>query len=72
MRSALIEFLLERDAHVVPVEVKAKKGATASLNSLLERKDIPVGYKLSSGNIGVVDKKITIPLYMAAYLKGIE
>ncbi len=67
-----IEFLLERDAHVVPVEVKAKKGATASLNSLLERKDIPVGYKLSSGNIGVVDKKITIPLYMAAYLKGIE
>ena len=64
-----IEFLLERDAHVVPVEVKAKKGATASLNSMLERKDVRMGYKLSAGNIGVAGKKITVPLYMAGYLK---
>ena len=64
-----IEFLLERDAHVVPVEVKAKKGSTASLNSMLEREDVRMGYKLSSGNIGVAGKKITIPLYMAGYLK---
>lgn len=63
-----IEFLLEKAAHIVPVEVKAKRGATASLNKFLERDDVRVGYKLSSGNIGVDEKKVTLPLYMAGYL----
>ena len=65
-----IEFLLERGVGIVPVEVKAKKGATASLNAMLEREDVQVGYKLSVGNIGVSGKKVSLPLYMAGYLKG--
>lgn len=64
-----IEFLLEQAGNIVPVEVKAKRGATASLNAMLDREDVEVGYKLSAGNIGVLGKKITIPLYMAGYLK---
>lgn len=64
-----IEFLLEKNARIVPVEVKAKRGATASLNRMLERDDISVGYKLSAANIGLSDKKVTLPLYMA-YLLG--
>lgn len=63
-----IEFLLEKEASVVPVEVKARRGATASLNKLLEQDDMKYGYKLSAGNIGVSGKKITLPLYMALYL----
>lgn len=63
-----IEFLLEKEASVVPVEVKAKRGATASLNKLLEQDDMKYGYKLSAGNIGISGKKITLPLYMALYL----
>lgn len=63
-----IEFLLEKEANVVPVEVKAKRGATTSLNKLLEQDDMKYGYKLSAGNIGVSGKKITLPLYMALYL----
>lgn len=63
-----IEFLLEKEASVVPVEVKAKRGATASLNKLLEQDDMKYGYKLSVGNTGVSGKKITLPLYMALYL----
>lgn len=63
-----IEFLLEREASVVPVEVKANRGATASLNTMLERDDVKVGYKLCAGNIGVVGKKVTLPLYLAPYL----
>ncbi len=63
-----IEFLLEKEASVVPVEVKAKRGATTSLNKLLEQDDMKYGYKLSAGNIGVSGKKITLPLYMALYL----
>ncbi len=63
-----IEFLLEKEASVVPVEVKAKRGATTSLNKLLEQDDMKYGYKLSAGNVGVSGKKITLPLYMALYL----
>lgn len=63
-----IEFLIEKSAQIVPVEVKAKRGSTASLNTMLERDDVPIGYKLSASNIGVSGKKITVPLYMAPYL----
>lgn len=63
-----IEFLLERDASVVPIEVKAKKGASASLDRMLQEDEVKLGYKLTSGNAGKSGKKITLPLYMAAYL----
>lgn len=54
-----IEFLLERDGGLVPVEVKASNGATVSLNEMLERKTVPYGYKFVDGNVGVREKKIT-------------
>lgn len=63
-----IEFLISRDAQIIPVEVKSKNGSSVSLNHLLERKDIPFGYKLISGNVGVAGKKITLPLYMAMFI----
>lgn len=50
---------------LVPVEVKAKKGATRSLNELLKMEQIERGYKLTAQNAGVVGKKITLLLYMA-------
>lgn len=63
-----IEFLAEEDAAVVPVEVKASRGSTASLNAMLARENIKVGYRLIDGNIGKDGKKITLPLYMAMFL----
>lgn len=60
-----IEFILERDCKLVPVEVKARKGSTRSLNELLKMDNIERGYKLTAQNTGVVEKKITLPLYMA-------
>lgn len=63
-----IEFMLSIDANVIPVEVKSSNGATVSLNELLKRADIPYGYKLISGNVGVNEKKIVLPLYMAMFL----
>ena len=57
--------MLERGDKVLPVEVKASNASTASLDRLLLRDDIPFGYKLTSGNVGVVGKKITLPHYMA-------
>ena len=66
--SVEIEFLMTKDAQVIPIEVKAGNGSTISLNRLLEKEDIPFGYKLISGNVGVTDKKIVLPLYMAMFI----
>lgn len=63
-----VEFLLEKDGKVVPVEVKASNASTASLNGLLEREDIEFGYKFTSGNVGVAGKKITLPHYMMMFV----
>lgn len=63
-----IEFILERDCKLVPVEVKAREGSTRSLNELLKMDNIERGYKLTAQNTGVVEKKITLPLYMAAII----
>ena len=63
-----IEFILERESKLVPVEVKARKGSTRSLNELLKMDNIERGYKLTAQNTGVVEKKITLPLYMAAII----
>ena len=63
-----IEFLLEEHGRIVPVEVKASRGSSNSLNELLKNEEIEKGYKLTSQNTGRVDKKITLPLFMAAFL----
>lgn len=62
-----MEFLLNDGAKIIPVEVKAKRGATASLDKLLMLNEIPYGYKLTAGNVGISGKKITLPLYMAMF-----
>lgn len=63
-----IEFLISKEAKIVPIEVKANNGSTISLNEMLKKTAVPYGYKLISGNIGVNDKKIVLPLYMAMFL----
>lgn len=63
-----IEFILERNCKLVPVEVKARKGSTRSLNELLKMDNIERGYKLTAQNTGVVEKKITLPLYIATII----
>lgn len=63
-----IDFLIEKNSGVVPIEVKAGNKASASFNKILERSDVKVGYKFVSGNIGKAGKKITLPHYMAMFL----
>lgn len=62
-----IEFLLDGPGSVVPLEVKAKRGASASLDAMLEDPAVPLGYKLGNVNVGKVGKKVTLPLYMATF-----
>ena len=63
-----VEFAFESDGGIVPVEVKSSNGATVSLNEALEKPQVPYGYKLVDGNVGVVGKKITLPHYMAMFI----
>lgn len=44
------------------------KGATLSLNNFIKNYAPPYAYKLISGNVGVSDTKITLPLYMAMFI----
>jgi hypothetical protein len=62
-----IEFLLPKDGSVVPIEIKSSNNPSISLNNFLLNPDIKIGYKLISGNIGQVEKKISLPLYMAMF-----
>lgn len=66
--SSEIEFLLEKETSVVPVEVKSHKGSTSSLDSMLKKNEVKFGYKIMNCNLGKNGKKITIPHYMAMFL----
>lgn len=63
-----IEFLTDSQGSVDLIEVKAGRGATATLNKLLKNDEVATGYKLGAVNVGKSDNKITLPLYMAIFL----
>lgn len=63
-----IEFLIEKNGGVVPVEVKAGNTNTPSLDWFVERFSPESAVKLIDGNIGVSGKKLTLPHFMAMFL----
>lgn len=63
-----LEFLIEKDGEVIPIEVKAGNTATKSLNLFLESYKPSMAIKLIKGNVGENDSKITIPHYLAMFL----
>ena len=63
-----IDFLIERDGGLVPIEVKAGHTSSLSFDRLLAEKDIEVGYKFIRGNVGKAGKKVTLPHYMTMFL----
>ena len=63
-----LEFLIEKNGEVVPIEVKAGNRATKSLDGFVEMFKPSIAYKLVDGNVGISDKKLTIPHYMAMFL----
>ena len=63
-----VEFLIEKNGEVIPVEVKAGNNATASLNGFIESFSPSVAYKLIGGNNGKTDVKKTMPHYLVMFL----
>ena len=63
-----LEFLIEKDGEVVPIEVKAGNTSTVSLNNFINENKPQVAYKLISGNVGKTDVKVTLPHYMVMFI----
>ena len=63
-----IEFLIEKNGEVVPVEVKAGNTITKSLNRFIDKNKPSIAYKIIDGNIGIDGNKLTIPHYMVMFL----
>ncbi|MBQ3424797.1 MAG: ATP-binding protein [Clostridia bacterium] len=62
-----MEFLLEGEDGVIPVEVKAGNNKTRSLDRILQSPEIAKGYKFADGNASIAGKKVTLPLYMLMF-----
>ena len=63
-----LEFLIEKEGSVIPVEVKAGNTSTVSLNNFINDYKTPVAYKFVNGNVGRTDDKITLPHYMVMFI----
>ncbi len=63
-----IEFLIEKNGEIVPIEVKAGNNPTASLNNFIHDFSPSLAYKLVGGRNGQVDVRITLPHYMVMFL----
>ena len=67
-----MDFFVRDSDSLVPVEVKAKDGATASLNHLIDwpsYPDVSYGVKFGYKNIGWGGKFYTFPYFLAFLLK---
>lgn len=63
-----LEFLLEKNGEVIPLEVKAGNSATVSLNNFIKDFKPSIAYKLVGSRNGKVDVKTTLPHYMIMFM----
>lgn len=62
--SSTLEFVIENDGEVIPIEVKVGNAATKLLDSFIENFEPSIAFKLIGGNVGVANKKFTIPHFL--------
>lgn len=63
-----IEFIIEKNGEVIPIEVKASNASSISLNNFIATFNPNIAYKLIANRNGKVDEKITLPHYMIMFL----
>jgi predicted AAA+ superfamily ATPase len=65
-----LDFIIQIDGKVVPIEVKSGNTKANSLTLTIKKeKDISYAYKFIDGNVGVSeDGIVTLPLYMVAFI----
>ena len=65
-RGAEVDFVIQRDGKVIPIEVKSAENMKAkSLTVYMDSHKPAYAIKLSTKNFGFVDSKKTVPLYAA-------
>ena len=64
-----LDFIIQKDGEVIPVEVKSGKAKATSLEKVISHnEEIKKAYKLHDGNTEVDGKVISLPLYMGIFL----
>ena len=63
-----IEFVIEKNGEVLPIEVKAGKDSTPSLNNFITKFNPSISYKIINGNVGIINNKKTMPHYMILFI----
>ncbi|SDB12422.1 ATP-binding protein [Eubacterium oxidoreducens] len=63
-----LEFLIEKDGAVIPIEVKAGNTASVSLNNFIKDFSPPVAYKLIANRNGISGVKEILPHYFVMFL----
>jgi len=63
-----LEFVIEKDGEVIPIEVKAGNTATKSLNAFTKEYAPTVAYKMITGNVGENEGKVTLPHYLMMFI----
>ena len=66
--SSELEFIIEKNGSVIPIEVKASNAPTKSLDRFVENFKPYVAIKLINGNVGKNGVKYSIPHYMAMFI----
>ena len=64
-----VDFIIQKDGNVIPIEVKSGNTRATSLNKVFKKwPDIEMAYKFIDGNMGKENNIITAPLYMAMFM----
>ncbi len=64
-----LDFVIQKDGKVIPIEVKSGNSRANSLGAIMKKKNISLAYKFIDGNIGdSEDGIVTLPLYMATFI----
>lgn len=70
--SAEVDYIIETDSGIVPIEVKAGKGGTLkSLQMFLNEKRLPLGIRISADKLYYHNKILSLPLYMIKQIPNI-
>ncbi len=63
-----IEFLIEDETFVLPIAVKSSNNKSISLDNYISHYKPSKAYKFIFGNLGYINNKLTLPLYMSIFL----
>ena len=65
-----VDFLIQKEGQVIPIEVKSGNNRASSLNGIMKNEtEIDHAYKFLDGNLGISDNGvISLPLYMVMFV----